>query len=290
MPAALLASLAAPASADTHSPIGSLKPRFYVVMDAGDKNYDAIVTISIAQELSRKLAEFHRPPDLEPDTQEWDTEAAPWVVPQPAWNADSLADRCAIDDQALGGVVISYYTGYASHFYLLWQSQTTTMELFAELVRCNHDAPPGSRTPPATVVGVITQLPGADNTDWIVRRSQISIPLITFAAIGSLIQPKGNSAKTSSLTLTALAGSILGSSGTRDIPGYSEPVRIRAAAKHVGDDVVTATTALCKSYDDVSWNEYLRRKELCDRLGFATISNRPSGPASSPVPQPSASP
>ena len=266
--------------------LGSLKPRVYVVM-GGDQDFSSVVSISIAQELTRKLAEFHPPPDPENDQQTWAAAGAPWVVPEPSWNAQSLADQCAVDPQALGGVVITYYTGYASHFYLLWQSQTTTFDLYAELVRCNHDGQGGApvtRSPAATIVGVITQLPGSDGTDWVVRRSQLSVPLITFAAIGTLIQPKGNSAKTSNLTLTALAGSILGSSGTKDIPGYSEPVRARAAAKHIGDDVIAATTALCKTAYDVTWADYQQRKGLCQSLGFETL-NQPAAAAPSPSPQ-----
>lgn len=227
---------------DTTPVLGSLKPAFYVVSEAtGDANTP--ITLGVAKSLERAS-------DLA-----LSAARAPWFVPKPAWKESDLITQCAKDPQALGGVILAYYNGYATHFFLLWQSETTTMDLSASVVSCK---------PAPRIVGVINELPGANGTPWVVRRSQISIPLVTIAGYATMVASrKGN---TNNVNAAALLGAIFGGTASRDIPGYSDPVRLRAAAQHVGDDLNGAMAAMCKTHGDVS--DESQRVALCGALGF----------------------
>ncbi|MHB8433288.1 MAG: hypothetical protein ACYC8W_07005 [Candidatus Tyrphobacter sp.] len=216
--------------------LSALNPEFFVATygaSGADASTSSMLSLGVGTELYKEVARHLSPA------------AAPWIIPQPQWTTDDLARRCATDPQAIGGVAIVYYQGYATHFYLLWQSETTTLDLFAEVIVCNHSA---SRPPPATgiVVATIMELPGANGTDWQVRRTQVSIPLITLAGAGSVLA-KGSTANKggTNLTTSVLLGSIFNQASSRDIPGYSDPIRLRHAAQHVGVDVVFAMHHFC---------------------------------------------
>ena len=225
--------------------LGSLKPEFFVVSD-GDKN--TIVTLGVAQELQRQSTANLGA-------------AAPWIIPEPSWGADDITTRCARDPNALGGVVVTYYHGFATHFFLLWQSETTTLDLSANVIACNR-AP--SKVAAPTLVGVIGPLPGAGNTAWVVRRTEVSIPLVTISGyVALLANRKSNNA---TLNSTAVLGALFGGAADRDIPGYSDPVRLRAAAQHVGDDLSGALGSLCVTTGDVS--DVAPRSALCTSLGY----------------------
>lgn len=245
---AIVASYCCPVLASADGPeiyLGSLKPEFFVVSD-GDKN--TVVTLGVAQELQRQSTASLGA-------------GAPWIVPEPSWGADDITARCAHDPNALGGVVVTYYHGFATHFFLLWQSETTTLDISANIIACNR-APSKAAAP--TLVGVIGPLPGAGNTPWVVRRSEISIPLVTFSGYLALVaNRKSNNATLSS---AAVLGALFGGAADRDIPGYSDPVRLRAAAQHVGDDLAGALGTLCTTTNDVP--NVQPRSVLCTSLGY----------------------
>jgi hypothetical protein len=261
----------------TPPPLTSLMPEFFVVSQ-GDKS--TIVTIGTAQELQKNVASALG-------------KRSPWILPQPDWMSTDLVQRCNSDPAALGGVILTYYSGWATHFYLLWQSETSTIDVSAAIISCNRTIPGG--TP--TIVGMIGPLPGAENTPWIVRRTQISIPLVTLAGIGVLFVPKsgsgggsssGSGSKSSSSTTTtdvtaaAIIGSIFSQASQRDIPGYSDPVRLRALSQHIGDDLITGMQDLCTTTGDVASAAALTpRTDLCTALGFQT--RPPAAPPANPA-------
>lgn len=242
---AVLSFLPVPAGADGPAVpvLTSLKPAFYVVSEAtGDANTP--ITLGVAQSLERSSAGALNA-------------KAPWFVPKPSWKLNDMIAQCANDPQALGGVILTYYHGYATHFFLLWQSETTTLELSASVVSCK---------PKPAIVGVVNELPGASGTPWVIRRTQVSIPLVTIAGYATMIASrKGN---TNNVNAAALLGAIFGGTAQRDIPGYSDPVRLRAAAQHVGDDLNGAIAAMCKTHGDVP--DETQRTALCGALGFGT--------------------
>lgn len=227
----------------------SIKPTFFVLSD-GDKN--TIVTVGVARELQKAL----NGPSADPFNA-----ATPWIVPEASWTQDSLLTQCREDPNALGGVIITYYAGSATHFFLLWQSETTTFFVYAEIVACNNRSP--------AMVGLVSELPGANGTPWIERRSQVSIPLISVAAWTTLLSKNGlnsKSSSTNSVTSGALLASIFSGASTRDIPGYSDPVRLRSGSAHIGDDLVRAMRAMCAAKEDASPSALAPRTQLCSAL------------------------
>lgn len=246
------------APADVSTPaLGSLAKQFYVLSD-GDKN--AAITLSVADEVRKSF-------DPLPGS------ARPWVIPEPSWTSDDLVKRCA-DPDTLGGVVFVYSSGYATHFYLLWQSETSTLIVNALVISCLPMAPvAGLAKPSATIVAVIGETPGANGAAWMVRSSQVSIPLITVAGIATLLNKNATSSKTgtTNVTLSTIAGAVFVQASGRDIPGYSDPVRLRHAAQHIGVDFVTSMKALCATPGDLSSQAAIAtRAGLCTSIGYPT--------------------
>jgi len=232
---------------------------FYVLTD-GDKagTASSVVTLGAAYELAKI---FHR---TFPKSDE------PWSIAEPSWTVDNLVKTCNDDREGtLGGVVITYYTGIGTHFYLLWQSETTTFYINATVISCTGKNGEGGNP---TIVDVIYQTPGAGEAAWVVRRSQVSIPLLTLAAVGSVLSKQSSTSKATNLTLTALAGSLFSSAGGKDVPGYSVPVRLRSSAQHIGVDLVTSMWDLCK---DVGRSDVTpgQRETLCRRLHLTKDDN-----------------
>ncbi len=239
--ASVLATMT-PARADDQLYLGSLKPEFFVVSN-GDKS--TVVTMGVAQEIEKQSLDVLGP-------------NAPWIIPEPSWStADEIAARCAHDPNALGGIVIIYYHGYATHFFLLWQSETTTLDVSASVISCNRTA--DNHVAP-TLVGMIGPLPNAQHTPWVVKRTQISIPLLTIAGYASTITKNNNA---------AVLATILAATSSRDIPGYSDPDRLRAIAQHLGVDVVDGLQAVCATTNDVPAGVSIApRTKLCGSLGL----------------------
>jgi hypothetical protein len=239
------------------SRLGTLHKAFYVLTD-GDKTANSVLTLGVALELTKI---FH---------QTFPKADEPWAIAEPSWSVDTLVKQCADDHEGtLGGVVITYYTGTGTHFYLLWQSETTTFYVNATVVSCTGKSGEGGNP---TIVNVIQQTPGSGDTAWVVRRSQVSIPLLTLAAIGQLMSKSAGNSKATNLTLTALAGSLFSSAGSKDIPGYSVPLRLRYSSQHIGVDLVTSLWEMCK---DVARADVKpgQRETLCRRLRFTKEDN-----------------
>ncbi len=257
-----------PAGADT-SLLTTRKATFYVIAQ-GDKDLLSLVTVNVADELNKHF------------TRSFGTDgsnAAPnpnspvsgdiWAIPQPGWDQSDLMKQCA-DPSAIGGLMVISYSGYATHFWLLWQTETTTFDVFAEVISCNHPPSPGA-APAPQIVSIIAHLPGAGNSPWVVRRTQTSIPLLTVAAIGTgLSKNVSANSKASNLTLAAIAGTVLGGAGSKDVPGYSDPVRLRLVSQHVGVDVVDSLGWLCGHTDaEGGIKDATPGRELCSALRFA---------------------
>jgi hypothetical protein len=255
--AIVLSATAATPAVDSSPVLGSLAKQFYVVSE-GDKS--AAITLSVAEEVRKSFDPMG-------------SAVRPWVVPEPSWSTDDLVKRCA-DPDTLGGVVFVYSSGYATHFYLLWQSETSTLIVNAIVIACGTPAPTaGLAKPSATIVAVIGETPGANGTPWIVRASEVSIPLITVAGIGTLVTKNAASSKTgtTNLTFATIAGAIFTQASNRDIPGYSDPVRLRHAAQHIGVDFVGSMKTLCAKPADLASAEAIAaRAKFCVSIGYPT--------------------
>ncbi len=255
----LCVTLVAPArvAADDSTPsLTSLKPTFFVVPES-DASGGAVSSMAIAtaEEIRKAVKPLYG--------------NAPWIVPEQSWRTSDLVAQCAADPMAIGGVVVSFFTGAASHFYLLYQSETQTWTLTAELIACNR-SPDGKKVAP-TMVGLIGELPGAHGTPWVVRRSQVSIPLISFAGLATLLSSKSTSSSntTTDITTATIFSSLVGQATDRDIPGYSTPLKLRYGSVEVGVDLVRAMRDLCTTHKDLPASDSAdARDKLCDAFGF----------------------
>ena len=259
-------------SGPTYGTLTSLKPTFFIVTEPSDTQSGVAMTLGVANEFRKAMKPLRG--------------AVPWIVPETSWHTPELLKQCQNDPMAVGGVVITFYTGAASHFYLVYQEETQTFELTAELVSCNRERPTADAAP--TVVGVIAELPGAHGTPWVVRRSQVSIPLITFAGLATLFShantagnstqvksgPDGSITTTTSstnanVTGAAILASLFSQSSNRDIPGYSTPLKLRAASQTTGVDLLRAIRDLCTSHSDLPGGvDATPRDKLCTALGL----------------------
>jgi hypothetical protein len=229
--------------------LSELNHTFFVGIDTSD-GAQTMMAIGVANEIRKAMKPL--------------LGAGPWIVPEPSWRGPEIVSQCNSDPQAIGGVILTYYTGFASHFYLLYQSETTTFQMTAEVIACNRT---GGNVAP-TMVGVIAELPGAKGTPWIVRRSQVSIPLISAAAATSLFTVSRATTDTN-LTYAAIIGSLFSQASTRDIPGYSEPLRLRYGSQHIGVDLVRAMRDMCTTHADLNAPSNAQpRDDLCTALGF----------------------
>jgi len=234
--------------------ITSLNPSFFVLTEAADNGgSNAVMSIGVADEIRKTMKPL--------------LGAAPWIIPEPGWKADDLSTQCHNVSKALGGVIVTYYTGAASHFFLIYQEETQSFYLTAEIIACNHPAGTADATP--TVVGVIAELPGSNGTPWVVRRSQVSVPLVSFAGIAAILSKGTVSSRNTNATTAAIVASLFTQASNRDIPGYSTPLKLRHGAQNVGVDLVRALRDLCTTHADVSDAAAARpRDNLCTYLGF----------------------
>lgn len=238
-PAAALQSISTSAPSESsasreaakYPAITSVNPSFFVLTDGPGDNTGAkpMLAIGIANEIRKAM---HTLPGVQP-----------WIIPQPSWGAKDLSDQCHDDPKALGGVIITYYAGNASHFFLIYQEETLTFSLTAQVVACNF--PVGAKDAAPTVVAVIAELPGAKGTPWVVRRSQVSVPLVSFAGLGSIFSKGTVSSKDNNATSAAIVAGLFTQASSRDIPGYSEPLKMRYASQHVGVDLLRAMRDTC---------------------------------------------
>jgi hypothetical protein len=233
----------------------SLRDAFYVVVD-GDKSAAPALTLSVASELGKVV----------------NGPQAPWVIPEPSWSVRDLTDQCLRDPKALGGVILTVYSRNATHFFLLWESRTVGIFTYAMLVSCNHssnraDVDVPSTTP--TIVGIIAHLPGAGASPWGVRRTRISIPLITVAGVFAAFSTHATvSNGSSSVTTATVAGALISRGTAQDIPGLDYPLIQHLASVHVGDDLIRATRALCAEAGAASGTQADQQAALCRSLGF----------------------
>jgi hypothetical protein len=243
----LAAALPAPADEPAKSVVLTTeRPAFYVLVDPGsDRSAASIIAITAAAEFDKVL--FPATPRA----------PKPWAIPEATWGNDQLVKQCEADPNAIGGVVISYFIGDASHFWLLWQTDTTTFIEFGQVVSCNRD--PASRTASPVTVATVSQLHGSNGTLWVERRSQTSVPLLSFAAVVALLgrhytQKSSGSSVTTSIALASVGAAVVGQGLNKDIPGYSQPLRMRYAAMHTADDLIREIHFLCgaKQPDDTS--------------------------------------
>lgn len=244
--AAVLASIPIRGFADTASPppktlpISTGNPGFYVLVDpGGDRSAASIIAITVAGELNKVF----KPPANAPNS------SKVWAIPEATWAPDVLAKQCQDDPNAIGGVIVSYYVGDASHFWILWQTDTTTFTIFGQLVSCNRDRDNPEKVHPQAVA-IVSQLHGSNGQLWIERRSQTSVPLLSFAAVVALLgrhyssKSTGTSVNTS-IALASVGAAVVGQGLSKDIPGYSLPLRMRNGSLHIADDLVREMRYLC---------------------------------------------
>ena len=246
LPAARAADQPTPAPTSA-APVLTAHKAFYILVDpASDRQSASIITIATAAEFNKAV---------KPSDAAHSTPPVLWAIPEPAWNVSDFAKQCRDDPNAVGAVVLSYYSGDSTHFWLLWQTQTTTFELLAQIISCDQNAagvPAAAPTtaPGAETVAIISELHGANGTPWVERRSDASIPLLSGVALVALIKHNATKSEpTNVLTIATLGTALLGQSFNKDVPGYSQPVRYRFDAHHVGVDVVTEIRWLCGQPD-----------------------------------------
>jgi hypothetical protein len=238
---ALLTSTAARGDSSGAAPpatLSTVNHGFYIVVDpGGDKSAVSILAISAAGEFNKAF----RPLPHQPDS------TTAWAIPEASWSPGDLLKQCDDDENAIGGAIISYYAGDAAHFWILWQTDTTTFSLFGQLVSCNRDA---NKKAHPQVVAIISQLHGSNGRLWIERRSQTSVPLLSFAAVVALVGRHSSSKSSStsvntSIALASVGAAVVGQGLNKDIPGYSQPLRMRYASVHMADDLIREMRFLC---------------------------------------------
>jgi hypothetical protein len=244
-------------------PIVTARRTFYVLVDpASDRQSASLVTMATAAELNKAFKVSDDPTTAN---------GLAWAVPEPSWKPSDFAQQCHDDPNAIGAVILSYFAGDASHFWLLWQTQTTTFELAAQIMSCNQPAAPATASSPAPlpttasapapvptmaaakpgaanpeIVAVISTLHGSKGTPWVERRTDASVPLLSGVALVALFTHQASKSEpTNVLTVATIGTAVLGQSFNKDIPGYSQPVRYRLDAHHVGTDVVAELRFLC---------------------------------------------
>jgi hypothetical protein len=245
-------------------------PGFYVLVDpGGDRSAASIIAITVAAEFDKVLL------PAKPG------QPKPWAIPEATWGTDQLQKQCD-DGNTLGGVIVSYYIGDASHFWLLWQTDTTTFVEFGQIVACNYDVAAKKASP--VTVGTVSQLHGSNGRTWVERRSQTSVPLLSFAAVIAMLgrhysQKPSSSTVTTSIALASVGAAVVGQGLNKDIPGYSLPLRMRYGAKHTADDLIREMHFLCgaKQPDDLSPDAAqkpgggTRLGMLCDATGMSQL-------------------
>jgi hypothetical protein len=235
--------------------ISSLSKTFFVVTDSPGDNSGSksAVSIGVANEFRKAMNALTGP--------------VPWILPEPSWEQKNLSDQCYDDPQALGGVIVTYYAGAASHFYLIYQEETLTFYITAQVVACDRSTNP---TGAPVIVGVIGELPGAHGTPWVVRRSQVSIPLVSIAGLAAVASKGTVSSKTTDATSTAIVASLFTQASNRDIPGYSTPLKMRFSSQHIGVDLLRAMRDICApARAPGAPPETQLLTELCTKLGFS---------------------
>jgi hypothetical protein len=266
-------SASAPHEAAGPPPIVTARRTFFVLVDpASDRQTASLVTMATAAELNKafKVTDDASAPN-----------SLAWAVPEPSWKASDFAQQCRDDPNAIGAIILSYFAGDASHFWLLWQTQTTTFELAAQVMSCNQPAPPPpAPAPPAVpsttskvnpeIVAVISTLHGAKGTPWVERRTDASVPLLSGVALIALLSHNASKSEpTNVLTVATLGTAVLGQSFNKDIPGYSQPVRYRLDTHHVGIDVVAELRWLCGQPEAQRANGGPPLSNLCTTFNWA---------------------
>jgi hypothetical protein len=117
--------------------------------------------------------------------------------------------------------------------------------VFSQIFSCVRD---GADVKPTTV-GIISALHNAGDTDWVVRRSQTSIPLLSLAGLIALTVHSAVKSSSTSVTTASIGAALVAQGLNKDIPGYSEPLRLRYGAKHIGDDLAGEVRWLCGATD-----------------------------------------
>ena len=244
---------------------------FYVMMDpAGDKGSATLIALATATELNRYFSG-----DLPGNPRGSAFGANPnqvWAIPEPSWTLEMLAQQCESDSNTIGAVLITHYIGDATHYWLLWQTQTTSIEMWAQFVSCNRKGTVG--TPPETVA-VVSELHNSRGTPWVERRTDASVPLLTGLALLALFNhTAAKSEPTSYISLATIGLAVQSNSFNKDIPGYSQPVRYRFDAHHAGQDIATELRWLC-GIPDTTAAEPVRPlpvsdqlNDLCEKLGW----------------------
>ena len=229
-----------PGAAPKPPPLTTANPAFYVLVDsAGDRTAASVLAISVAGELNKVSG---TPLDAP-------RSGKVWAIPESGWSPDQLVKQCQDDPNAIGGAVISYFVGDASHFWILWQTDTTTFTIFAQLVSCNRERD-GARKAHPQAVAIVSQLHGSNGQLWVERKSQTSVPLLSFAAVVALLGRHYSSKSTTSsvntsIALASVGAAVVGQGLNKDIPGYSLPLRMRTGSLHVADDLIREMRYLC---------------------------------------------
>jgi hypothetical protein len=276
LPATTARRAVAAENAAVLSGITSRRATFYVLA-SGDRNLPPLITISVADELNKHLSHsFGTDGSNAAPNPSSPPSGDVWAIPEPEWDATQLNAQCLGDPNALGGVIVTTYSGFATHFWLLWQTETTSFSAFAQIVSCNHSTGGEGHAPVAQVIGIVAHVPGAGNSPWVVRRTQTSIPLLTAAALTfgftkNFTTGQSSTQTANNLTLVTVASAVGGLTGAKDIPGYSDPIRLRLATQHIGVDVVDSMTWLCgHTGADGGLKDVTPGTALCSALRFST--------------------
>jgi hypothetical protein len=260
---------ASPGSAHAPPPILTARRTIYVLVDqTSDRQSASLVTLATADELNKafKVADAGSAPNT-----------IAWAVPEASWKPSDFAQQCRDDSNAIAAIILSYFSGDATHFWLLWQTQTTTFELAAQVVSCNQPGPQPPPSAPSTpvpvnpeIVAVISTLHGANGTPWVERRTDASVPLLSGIALVALFDHGEKSQPTNVVTVATIGTALVGQSVNKDVPGYSQPVRYRLNAHHVGIDVVAELRWLCgqPEAESASGGEHLA--SLCTTFNWAS--------------------
>src|ERR1700680_79785 len=217
---------AAPTQNPSPPALRMLHDVIYVVVPNSDKN--PAIAIGIASELNKFTKDA-------------------WVIPDlSSPDAAFFSARCNTDPKVnanpkvLGFLVVTVASQETDRFYIILSRQASHLYPFVQVVACPSAS--ADKRPDPIIIGIISQLHSAHDTPWVIRKSELSVPLVSYAGVATALSKNGSNTN-SNANLAIAAGELAG--GTYNIPGYNPGTRLLHATQRLADDLLGELRFFC---------------------------------------------